>query len=155
MGKPSCTTSTVRFAKCGERYRAWAKPKPAISRRTTSPPICVSGSRMASSSANTLLLKTCSTGTLYGSHFSAKRWKKTFYKCRRRRWLTSSRTDTKHVDLSPVIVLLRQHALNLHFQHCFEVRWRRNVKQVRRVLLHPVIFCHHLKRFLDIELLRS
>lgn len=41
-----------------------------MSSKTLNPPIWTSGSRIASSSASTLLRKTCSTATLYGSNFS-------------------------------------------------------------------------------------
>lgn len=72
MGNASCTTSTVRLPKCGDRNFAWAKLTPAMSNRTVSPPICVRGSRIAFSSASTLLRNTFSTGHLYGSQFSGR-----------------------------------------------------------------------------------
>lgn len=105
---------------------------------------------MASSRARTLLRKTCSTGTLYGSHFSARDGKidgGNLDNCRL--------TDAEDVDLPPVVVLLRQHALDLHLEHLLELGRRRHKEQLRRVLLHPVVLLQHLERLLDVELLRA
>lgn len=53
-----------------------------------------------------------------------------------------------------MVVLLRQHALNLHVEHHLELgRWRHQ-EELWRVLLHPVILLQHFERFIDVKLLR-
>lgn len=73
IGKESCMTSALRFAKCGDRYFACANLSPAISSNMTLPAIWARGSRTACSKDNILQRNTNSAGHLYGSQFSRQK----------------------------------------------------------------------------------